>query len=77
MKEFVWEAVGRKGGGGLAERNYCLAETDTPTSYSQVMKERNKNFMNVSEVQVFIAGLRLSGMLTMETSRVVSACLGS
>lgn len=53
---------GRGEGGGLAERNYCLAETDTPTNYSQVMKERNKNFMNVSEVQVFIAGLRLSGM---------------
>lgn len=62
---------------GLAEGNYCLAETDTPTNHSQVMEGRNKNFRNFSEVQAFITWLGFSGMLTVETSGVVSACLGA
>lgn len=41
------------------------------------MEGINKNFRNFSEVRVFITGLGSSGMLTVETSRVVSACLGS
>lgn len=62
--------------GGHAEGNYCLAETDTPANHSQVMEGRNKNFRIFLKCK-FSLWLGSSGMLTIETSRVVSAFLGS